>query len=287
MHLVIVTGLSGAGKTQALRYLEDMDYFCVDNLPTQLLPKFAEVGQAAGLDRVAVVMDVRSGNLMGDLYEVLYSLKDYGCTYEIVFFEADEDVLIKRYKETRRAHPLQKQGELVNQAIEQERRMLSPLRDNANRIVDTSNYTLKELRSSLERIFGQKAGAGQLAVTVMSFGFKYGVPQEADLIFDVRFLSNPFYIDALRAHTGREKAVREYVMDLPMTKPFLDKYIEILRMVMPGYVNEGKNQLVIAIGCTGGQHRSVVIAEAIYAALKEDGALVSITHRDMGNDMKR
>ncbi|MBC8528161.1 RNase adapter RapZ [Christensenellaceae bacterium NSJ-44] len=287
MHLVIVTGLSGAGKTQALRYLEDMDYFCVDNLPTQLLPKFAEVGQAAGLDRVAVVMDVRSGNLMGDLYEVLYSLKDYGCTYEIVFFEADEDVLIKRYKETRRAHPLQKQGELVNQAIEQERRMLSPLRDNANRIVDTSDYTLKELRSSLERIFGQKAGAGQLAVTVMSFGFKYGVPQEADLIFDVRFLSNPFYIDALRAHTGREKAVREYVMDLPMTKPFLDKYIEILRMVMPGYVNEGKNQLVIAIGCTGGQHRSVVIAEAIYAALKEDGALVSITHRDMGNDMKR
>ncbi|WP_138295313.1 MULTISPECIES: RNase adapter RapZ [unclassified Clostridium] len=287
MHLVIVTGLSGAGKTQALRYLEDMDYFCVDNLPTQLLPKFAEVGQAAGLDRVAVVMDVRSGNLMGDLYEVLYSLKDYGCTYEIVFFEADEDVLIKRYKETRRAHPLQKQGELVNQAIEQERRMLSPLRDNANRIVDTSNYTLKELRSSLERIFGQKAGAGQLAVTVMSFGFKYGVPQEADLIFDVRFLSNPFYIDSLRAHTGREKAVREYVMDLPMTKPFLDKYIEILRMVMPGYVNEGKNQLVIAIGCTGGQHRSVVIAEAIYAALKEDGALVSITHRDMGNDMKR
>ncbi|MGI6115303.1 RNase adapter RapZ [Clostridiaceae bacterium] len=287
MHLVIVTGLSGAGKTQALRYLEDMDYFCVDNLPTQLLPKFAEVGQAAGLDRVAVVMDVRSGNLMGDLYEVLYSLKDYGCTYEIVFFEADEDVLIKRYKETRRAHPLQKQGELVNQAIEQERRMLSPLRDNANRIVDTSDYTLKELRSSLERIFGQKAGAGQLAVTVMSFGFKYGVPQEADLIFDVRFLSNPFYIDSLRAHTGREKAVREYVMDLPMTKPFLDKYIEILRMVMPGYVNEGKNQLVIAIGCTGGQHRSVVIAEAIYAALKEDGALVSITHRDMGNDMKR
>lgn len=287
MHLVIVTGLSGAGKTQALRYLEDMDYFCVDNLPTQLLPKFAEVGQAAGLDRVAVVMDVRSGNLMGDLYEVLYSLKDYGCTYEIVFFEADEDVLIKRYKETRRAHPLQKQGELVNQAIEQERRMLSPLRDNANRIVDTSNYTLKELRSSLERIFGQKAGAGQLAVTVMSFGFKYGVPQEADLIFDVRFLSNPFYIDSLRAHTGREKAVREYVMDLPMTKPFLDKYIEILRMVMPGYVNEGKNQLVIAIGCTGGQHRSVVIAEAIYAAIKEDGALVSITHRDMGNDMKR
>lgn len=287
MHLVIVTGLSGAGKTQALRYLEDMDYFCVDNLPTQLLPKFAEVGQAAGLDRVAVVMDVRSGNLMGDLYEVLYSLKDYGCTYEIVFFEADEDVLIKRYKETRRAHPLQKQGELVNQAIEQERRMLSPLRDNANRIVDTSNYTLKELRSSLERIFGQKAGAGQLAVTVMSFGFKYGVPQEADLIFDVRFLSNPFYIDSLRAHTGREKAVREYVMDLPMTKPFLDKYIEILRMVMPGYVNEGKNQLVIAIGCTGGQHRSVVIAEAIYAALKKDGALVSITHRDMGNDMKR
>lgn len=287
MHLVIVTGLSGAGKTQALRYLEDMDYFCVDNLPTQLLPKFAEVGQAAGLDRVAVVMDVRSGNLMGDLYEVLYSLKDYGCTYEIVFFEADEDVLIKRYKETRRAHPLQKQGELVNQAIEQERRMLSPLRDNANRIVDTSNYTLKELRSSLERIFGQKAGAGQLAITVMSFGFKYGVPQEADLIFDVRFLSNPFYIDSLRAHTGREKAVREYVMDLPMTKPFLDKYIEILRMVMPGYVNEGKNQLVIAIGCTGGQHRSVVIAEAIYAALKEDGALVSITHRDMGNDMKR
>lgn len=287
MHLVIVTGLSGAGKTQALRYLEDMDYFCVDNLPTQLLPKFAEVGQAAGLDRVAVVMDVRSGNLMGDLYEVLYSLKDYGCTYEIVFFEADEDVLIKRYKETRRAHPLQKQGELINQAIEQERKMLSPLRDNANRIVDTSNYTLKELRSSLERIFGQKAGAGQLAVTVMSFGFKYGVPQEADLIFDVRFLSNPFYIDALRAHTGREKAVREYVMDLPMTKPFLDKYIEILRMVMPGYVNEGKNQLVIAIGCTGGQHRSVVIAEAIYAALKEDGALVSITHRDMGNDMKR
>ena len=230
MHLVIVTGLSGAGKTQALRYLEDMDYFCVDNLPTQLLPKFAEVGQAAGLDRVAVVMDVRSGNLMGDLYEVLYSLKDYGCTYEIVFFEADEDVLIKRYKETRRAHPLQKQGELVNQAIEQERRMLSPLRDNANRIVDTSNYTLKELRSSLERIFGQKAGAGQLAVTVMSFGFKYGVPQEADLIFDVRFLSNPFYIDSLRAHTGREKAVREYVMDL-LNKPSIT--IEIGSSVAP------------------------------------------------------
>lgn len=290
MKLVIVTGMSGAGKTVALKMMEDMGYYCVDNLPIPLIEKFAELalGNNQGLsNQVALGIDIRSGQELPLLDKILERWRTDGIPFEILFLDASDEVLLKRYKETRRNHPLAGAGR-IDEGIKKERECLAFLKKQANVILDTSMLLTKELRHELEKIYMEDGTYDNLFVTVMSFGFKYGIPADADLVFDVRFLPNPYYVENLRPKTGEEKEIQDYVKQGGTADIFLGKLYDMLDFLIPNYVLEGKNQLVIGIGCTGGKHRSVTIANAVYEHLKQQkGFGVKLYHRDIEKDNKR
>lgn len=287
MRFVIVTGMSGAGKRSALKILEDVGYFCIDNLPIQLVPKLAEllVVPSAEINKVALGMDIRSSYGFDDLMLTLDKLNEMGLAYEMLYMDASDEVLIKRYKETRRSHPLAGNGR-VDQGIAKERRVLAPLKGRADYILDTSRLLIRELKREMNRIFVENREYKNLYVTVVSFGFKYGIPSDADLVFDVRFLPNPYYIEELRPLSGNDKPVQDYVMDNDKAGKFLKMLTDMVRFLIPNYITEGKTQLVIGIGCTGGKHRSVTLANALYEALAETESDygIRIEHRDIGKD---
>ena len=283
MKFVIVTGMSGAGKSTAQKMLEDMGYFCVDNLPIALLPKFAELAHAPGSDisQVAVGVDIRNGRSLDEMASVLENLKASGVAYQILYLEASDEVLVKRYKETRRAHPLAKQGR-VEDGIRLEREKLLYLKENATYILDTSQLLTRELKKALEQILVEEKNFKNLMITVLSFGFKYGIPNDCDLVFDVRFLPNPYYVDGLKYKTGNDEEVQDFVMDYEISHIFLDKLVDMLNFLIPNYILEGKNQLVIGIGCTGGKHRSVTLANKLFEALSDRSEYgVRLEHRDV------
>ena len=287
MKFVILTGMSGAGKSTALKMMEDIGFYCVDNLPIPLLEKFVELSdlqQNAELQKVAVGIDIRSGQALEELRSVLDRIKANGGAYDILFLDAEDSVLVKRYKETRRSHPLAG-SERVDKGIAKERERLAFLKERASYIIDTSQLLTRELKAEIEKIFVQNQDYKNLFVTILSFGFKYGIPADSDLVFDVRFLPNPYYIDTLREKTGNEAEVQDYVMQNDKGRIFLDKLKDMMEFLIPNYILEGKNQLVIAIGCTGGKHRSVTLANALYQLLdQEESYGVRIEHRDIGKD---
>ncbi len=286
MRLVIVTGMSGAGKSTALKMLEDMGYFCVDNLPVPLIPKFAELLAVPGteMNKAALGVDIRSGQSFRELANVLKVLDEGGCQYEILYLESSDDVLVKRYKETRRFHPLAGSDGRVEDGLKRERELLGFLKKKADYLVDTSHMLTRELKAELNKIFVRNKEYKNLYITVLSFGFKYGIPNDADLVFDVRFLPNPYYIEELRPMSGNDQPVRDYVMNNDTAKQFLTKLTDTVEFLIPNYISEGKTQLVIGIGCTGGKHRSVTLANELYEALKTDSYGVRIEHRDIGKD---
>lgn len=283
MRLVIVTGMSGAGKVTAMKILEDRGFYCVDNLPISLLWKFVELvnGEHKEIHKVALGIDIRNGKGLRDIGGVLEKMEEAGYHYEILFMEASDATLIKRYKETRRTHPMTG-DQRIEIGIEEERRQLAFLKKKADYIIDTSKLLVRELTQDMDRIFVQGQPFKNMVVTVLSFGFKYGIPSDADLVFDVRFLPNPYYVDELRQKTGNDSEVQEYVMNCPQSGEFLDKLTDMVTFLIPNYVKEGKNQLVIAIGCTGGKHRSVTLANRLYEALAcEKEYKVIREHRDI------
>lgn len=288
MKLVIVTGMSGAGKTIALKMLEDIGFYCVDNLPISLVDKFVQlVSEGTSIEKAALGLDIRSGEELGNLDEILENWRSSNVDVQVLFLDANDAVLIKRYKETRRTHPLAGAGRLEN-GIEKEREKLAFLKREADYIIDTSMLLTRELRKELEKIFLQDARYKNMYVTVLSFGFKYGIPEDADLVFDVRFLPNPYYDEHLRPLTGQVQAVRDYVMQGGTVDAFLKKLYDMIDFLLPNYINEGKNQLVIAVGCTGGKHRSVTIARALYEHLEAVGEYgIRIDHRDIDKDNKK
>lgn len=290
MRFVIVTGMSGAGKSTAIKVLEDAGYFCVDNLPVPLIGKFAQLsldGICSEIQKVAVGVDVRNGQNLVLLDEALEELKKAEVPYEILFLDSGEDVLIKRYKETRRCHPLSGHGR-VEDGIKSERQQLEFLRKKADYIIDTSQLLTRELKAELDEIFVKDKEYKNLFVSIVAFGFKYGIPTDADLVFDVRFLPNPYYIEDLRALSGNDRAVYDYVMEFDASKVFLTKLEDMVRFLIPNYIKEGKNQLVIGIGCTGGKHRSVTLANALYEKLQQDeGYGLRIEYRDIEKDTIR
>lgn len=287
MRFVIITGLSGAGKSQTIKYMEDLGFFCVDNLPPALIPKFADVCfQSRGkIDRIALVIDIRGGELFNDLIPSLNTLKDMGLPYEILFLEASDQVLIKRFKESRRMHPLAPEGRLIK-GIHEERKVLDEIKKIANHIIDTSNLSTRQLKEEISKIFITGRNFKSLIINIISFGFKYGIPMDCDLVFDVRFIPNPYYIDSMRNLTGEHETVRNYVLSSSETQIFLEKLMDMLTFLLPNYVKEGKSQLVIGIGCTGGKHRSVAIANALYRLLIDKQHSVVIDHRDIDRDAR-
>lgn len=286
MKFVILTGMSGAGKSTALKMMEDIGYFCVDNLPIALIEKFAELAdlQDAELQKVAVGVDIRSGQSLGELQDVLDRLKLKGLQFDILYLDSQDDVLVKRYKETRRSHPLAG-NERVDRGIQEERQRLEFLRKQASYIVDTSNMLTRELKAELEKIFVRNQDYKNLFITIVSFGFKYGIPTDCDLVFDVRFLPNPYYVEGLRSKTGNDREIQEYVMQFPEAWEFLRKLEDMVKFLIPNYIVEGKTQLVIGIGCTGGKHRSVTLANALFERLADrEGYGIKIEHRDIQKD---
>ena len=282
MRFVVVTGMSGGGKATAIKILEDGGYYCVDNLPVRLIDKFMELVFMPGsnVDKVVLGLDVRADRPFVYVEEVLAALRQRGYDYEILFMDASDDTLIKRYKETRRAHPCEPQGR-VEDGIRKEREILRQIKSKADYVFDTSSLLVRELREELIRVFVDNEKYNSLIVSVMSFGFKNGIPHDADLVFDVRFLPNPYYIDELKQLTGNDRPVSDYVLSFPQTTQFRKMLAEMIRFLIPYYVEEGKNQLVIAIGCTGGQHRSVTMANCLYDDLRGEGDYaLKIYHRD-------
>ena len=289
MRFIIVTGLSGAGKSEATNALEDIVYFCVDNLPPKLIKKFAEVcKQSKGsIDKVALVMDIRGGIFFDDLFESLSELSKEQFQYEILFLDTSDEVLVKRFKEKRRSHPLAPGGRVIT-GIELERQKLRDVKDKADVIIDTSKYAIKDLREEMARKFGDKEmPEKQMAITILSFGFKYGIPVDSDLVFDVRFIPNPFYIPELKPFSGNDEPVKNYVMEQTETQTFLQKANDMFEFLIPNYQKEGKRQLIISIGCTGGRHRSVAIANSIYETLRANNHDVYIEHRDIKEDVHK
>lgn len=287
MRFVIVTGMSGAGKSTALKMLEDMGYFCVDNLPVPLIPKLAELFTVSGseVQKAALGVDIRSGQSFGELERMLQELDVINMKYEILYLESSDNVLVKRYKETRRFHPLSGSSGRVDEGIKRERERLGFLKKKADYLVDTSHMLTRELRQELNKIFVENKEFKNLYITVLSFGFKYGIPSDADLVFDVRFLPNPYYVDELRPMSGNDPEVRDYVMGNEKAGEFLDKLTDLLEFLIPNYIIEGKTQLVIGIGCTGGKHRSVTLANALFARLSQAESYgIRIEHRDIGKD---
>ncbi len=287
MRFVIVTGMSGAGKSTALKMLEDMGYFCVDNLPVPLIPKLAELFNVSGseVQKAALGVDIRSGQSFGELERMLQELDAMNMKYEILYLESSDNVLVKRYKETRRFHPLSGSSGRVDEGIKRERERLGFLKKKADYLVDTSHMLTRELRQELNKIFVENKEFKNLYITVLSFGFKYGIPSDADLVFDVRFLPNPYYVDELRPMSGNDPEIRDYVMGNEKAGEFLDKLTDLLEFLIPNYIIEGKTQLVIGIGCTGGKHRSVTLANALFARLSQAESYgIRIEHRDIGKD---
>ena len=288
MRCVILTGMSGSGKSTALKMIEDMGYYCVGNLPISLVESFVELAENdPELEKVAINVDIRSGQNIGDLTAVLDRLQERGKSFEMLFLESEDSVIIKRYKETRRSHPLAEGGR-VDKAIEREREQLKPIKRRADYILDTSQLLTRELQTELKKMFVENQTYKNLYITVLSFGFKYGIPTDADLVFDVRFLPNPYYVEGMRPLTGLDKPIQDYVSDCPQYHEFLDKLEDMIKFLIPNYISEGKNQLVIAIGCTGGKHRSVTVAQGLYSILgaQEDYGL-RIEHRDIEKDAHR
>lgn len=289
MRFVIVTGMSGAGRSSAMRILEDDGFFCVDNLPVSLLPTFMQLTEDSSeqIERVALGLDIRVGeDALRETASVLKELKDSGYQFEILFFEAGTPVLVKRYKETRRVHPLAKRGR-VDSGIEAERKLLTELKSSADYIIDTTTLLIRDLKQELERIFLKEEEYQNFYLTFVSFGFKYGIPTDADLVFDVRFLPNPFYVEELKPLTGNDPEVYDYVMKFPNTGEFLGKLKDMLDFLIPNYIIEGKNQLVIAIGCTGGKHRSVTLTNALYKEYENSEYGCKKEHRDIEKDRLR
>lgn len=286
MRFVIVTGMSGAGKSSVLKMLEDLGYFCVDNLPVHFIPKMTKlmVDEQETVDKMGLGIDVRNLQGLSDLDNILDKMKQEGYPYEVLFLEADDSVLVKRYKETRRNHPLALQGR-VDKAIAAERVELAHIKKRADYILDTSHMLVRELKHEVDRIFLGEEEYENFFVTLLSFGFKYGIPEDSDLVFDVRFLPNPYYIEELRPMSGNDQPVRDYVMNNDTAKQFLTKLTDMVEFLIPNYISEGKTQLVIGIGCTGGKHRSVTLANELYESLKKtDSYGVRIEHRDIGKD---
>ncbi len=284
MRFVVVTGMSGGGKSTALRMLEDAGFYCVDNLPVALIEKFVELILTPGseVSKVALGLDVRADQAFEDVQRILEKLKENGYVFEILFMEANDMTLLKRYKETRRMHPLSMGGR-IEDGIRRERAILEDTRSKSDYVIDTSNLLTRELKEELDRIFVRNEEYNNLMVTILSFGFKHGIPADADLVFDVRFLPNPFYIDELKYKTGKDKEVQDYVMGFPEAHIFIDKLADMIEFLIPNYIKEGKYQLVIGIGCTGGKHRSVTLACRLYEHMKDKGGYgVKLAHRDVG-----
>lgn len=284
MAFIIITGVSGAGKTRAINALEDIGFYCVDNMPPTLIPKFAEIClQTDGkINNIAIVTDVRGGTLFNSLFDALDELKTQGGEYKILFLDADDNVLIRRFKETRRMHPLSQSGSTISDAIMQERKLLKPARERADYIIDTSNLSPAQLKERIQVLFlGDDRSS--LIVNCVSFGFKYGIPSEADLVFDVRCFPNPFYEDSLKKLTGLDEPVKKYVLSSEQTQGFIKRLYDMIDYMYPLYCEEGKNQLIVAIGCTGGKHRSVTIVEELFKHLLEKDIRVSVSHRDITN----
>ena len=289
MKLVILTGMSGAGKSTALKMMEDFGFYCVDNLPIPLIEKFVELSETSGeeLQKFAVGIDIRSGSSFSELHAVLDRMDARKQAPEILFLDAVDSVLVKRYKETRRNHPLSGGGRVLAGIVE-ERERLCFLRRRADYIIDTSRLLTRELRAELEKIFVSHQDYKSLFITILSFGFKYGIPADSDLVFDVRFLPNPFYVEGLRALSGNDRDIQDYVLQYEEAHVFLEKLTEMLNFLIPNYIAEGKNQLVISIGCTGGKHRSVTLANELYKRIAENGAYgMQVEHRDIEKDVLR
>lgn len=286
MRFIIVTGMSGAGKTTALKTLEDAGYFCVDNLPVQLIPRFAQIAydEQIQVDDVAIGVDIRSGRALSQLNSCLMEIRNSGYSYEILFLESSDEVLVKRFKESRRNHPLSVKGGRITDGIRKERELIAFLRDDADYIIDTSNLLVKEFKTEMDKIFVRNMEYKNFIITIMSFGFKYGIPRDSDMVFDVRFLPNPYYVDELKPLTGNDKRIQDYVMNCEESHEFLDKLDDMMKFLIPNYIKEGKSQLVLSIGCTGGKHRSVTIANAIYERISKSPYTTRIVHRDIAND---
>lgn len=287
MRFVVVTGMSGGGKSTALRMLEDAGFYCVDNLPVPLIEKFVELIAAPGgeVSKVALGLDVRADQAFDDVRKILEKLKENGYKFEILFMEANDRTLLKRYKETRRMHPLSPDGR-IEDGIRKERDILSNIRIKSDYVIDTSSLLTRELKEELDRIFVQNKEYNNLMVRILSFGFKHGIPADADLVFDVRFLPNPFYIDDLKHKTGNDAEVQDYVMSFPEAHIFIEKLTDMIEFLIPNYIKEGKYQLVIGIGCTGGKHRSVTLANKLHERMKGKGGYgINISHRDVGQGL--
>ena len=283
MRFILISGLSGAGKSKAASFLEDMGYYVADNLPAPLIPKFAELCMAGQgqYQKVALVTDIRGGQTFDGLFDALDQLRDMGCAYQILFVEASLETIIKRYKETRRSHPLAKAGRSLAEAVALERTALEPVRKRAEYVLDTSALSTAKLRGEMLRLFGEGDGKPAMSVSVISFGFKNGIPLEADLVFDVRCLPNPYYIAELRPQTGLDAGVRDFVFGYQQTRDLMVHLEGLLSFLLPLYVEEGKTALVIAVGCTGGHHRSVAVTRALADFLRQKGYNASESHRDM------
>ena len=288
MRFVVVTGLSGAGKSTTLNFLEDSGYYCVDNMPVQLIPEFAKLlNENEEIERAALGIDARTGTGFDELEHALDRVSEMGIDFEILFLESDDSVLVKRYKETRRLHPLAF-GDRVEVGISREREKLANIKRRARHIIDTSQMLTRDLKAEIDKIFVNDQSFKNLYVTILSFGFKYGIPADADLVFDVRFLPNPYYHDDLRPLTGQDKAVADFVLGFDGATEFLDKLEDLLAFLIPNYIAEGKNQLVVAIGCTGGKHRSITLASALYdRMIRYDDYGFKLEHRDFGKDAAR
>ena len=285
MRFVVVTGMSGGGKRTALKMLEDAGFYCVDNLPVPLISKFVELIATPNgeIQKVALGLDVRADQNFADAEKSLDRLRESGYIFEILFMEASDETLVKRYKESRRMHPLSSPGDnRIEDGIHKERQILQNIKDKSDYIIDTSKLLTRNLKEELDRIFVKNEEYNSLMISIVSFGFKNGIPADADLVFDVRFLPNPFYIEDLKHLTGNDKPVREYVMQFREAEVFLEKLTDMLEFLLPGYIKEGKYQLVIAIGCTGGQHRSVTLANELYERMKDRGNYgLNLSHRDL------
>lgn len=287
MRCVILTGMSGAGKSTVLKFLEDIGFFCVDNLPPSLIPKFIEVcSKNEDIEQIALGIDIRGGKLFDDLFKCLSEIESEEYKFDILFLDASDEVLLKRFKETRRNHPLAK-GERIIAGIIRERDLLKEVKQKANYIIDTSHILSRQLKEKINDIFINEETFSSLMITILSFGFKYGIPNDSDLVFDVRFIPNPFYVSELKHLTGNDIEVRDYVMNCEESRIFLDKLTDMIDFLIPNYIKEGKNQLVISIGCTGGKHRSVTLANELYSSLLKKGHSAIITHRDIDKDAKK
>lgn len=283
MELIVISGLSGAGKSKVASFLEDMGFYVVDNMPSPLLPKFAELSMAAPgrYERVALVTDIRGGQTFDGLFEALDALHAMGCEHKILFVEASTETIIKRYKETRRIHPLAERMLSLDAAVEQERTVLAPVRQRADYVIDTTVLSTAKLRGVLLRLFGRDSDRPAMSVSVVSFGFKYGIPMEADLVLDVRFLPNPYYIAELRHQTGLDDGVYNFVFGYQQTRDFMGHLEQLMGFLLPQYAEEGKTVLVVGVGCTGGRHRSVAVTRALAEFVRQKGYSATENHRDM------